>query len=111
MPDGSPRSGISSYDVERLARNICREHGGHVHWVLALPVRQDTGVALTVRAVFVRERGGADAGVFERGCSGRFPGGDGRTLTGELYKLTWELYIKLDEERDQAERATQGRFA
>lgn len=111
MPHEYPRSGISSYDVERLARRLSGEHGGHITWQLHLPLRKDSGLAFTIRCSFTRAGGGPNDRIYERGVSGTFPGNGGRTLTGELYRLCWELYIKLDEERDDAERATQGRFA
>ena len=102
MKDDYPRSRLSSFDLGVLARDIERLHNGHVKWELYLPLRKDSGIALLVRVSFHRPSARSGGSEFERGCAGSYPGNGGRTLVGELYRVTWLLAQKLDEEAADA---------
>lgn len=109
MPNDSPSAKLSSFDLGALGRAIGGRYNGHVKWELYLPLRKDSGIALLCRATFSRPSGRSGDGVYERGVSGSFPSNGGRTLIGELYRLTWELERKLEEE-DAAAQARPGRL-
>jgi len=110
MPNERAQSGISCFDVSRLIREIERFYGGKVAVHIHVPVREVSGVALDVRAVFTRGGGTSDSGYYERGSSSPWPTGKSTTLTGLIFRLLYELEGKLSEEKAEAERLTQLRF-
>ena len=110
MSDGQPRSRISTFDLGVFGRELAGSYACSIKWVLHLPLRKDSGIALLCRVVAVRPAGPGDSGNYERGVSGAYPASGGRTLVGELYRITWELEKKLSDEAEEAARAKQNRL-
>jgi len=103
-------AGISYYDVRNLAGQVERDLGGHIAIHLYVPRRSTDSRAFDVRVAFTRAGGGPSAPVYERGISGTWPSRDASTLAGLMFRLVYDLFYKLDQEREEAERLTQGRL-
>jgi hypothetical protein len=106
------KEGISAWDVHKWVRVVEKDYHCRVHYYIALPMREGTGVCLIVRVAAIRYAVGAQQ-VWERGVSSQWPTNDAKTFMGLLFKMILQLELILAREfggNGEATTPSQGRF-
>jgi hypothetical protein len=85
---------ISCWDVVEWLRVIEKDYHCRVHYHIAPPMREGTGLCFVVRVAATRYAVGAQP-VWERGISSQWPNREAVTFMGLLLRITLELEHKL----------------
>lgn len=95
---------ISYHEVMRAAREVSRTWNVRIHFLMSLPIREDTGKAFDIRVVALLPD--AKYTWMEHvGVSRAWPTNSAKTMTGLLLALVYELDAKMQREDETDELA------
>jgi hypothetical protein len=108
---GETRSGVAFRDGVVVWRDLGRQYGGDITAEFVMPMRADSGVLFHVRVLFRPRVLGTRSTRGQSMVSAAWPNGSSSTIAGLLFRLSFDLGSKLEQQEPIDPASEQTRFA